>query len=80
MTIPPQRYTLLTLNRYIHQFDSEYEAVKKTRRPGQVKSSKEDLLQMKITALDKEYQAGFCGFRLSQNTRQQTESFGANTP
>lgn len=34
--------------------------MKKTRRAGRPASTKEDLLKIKITALEKEYQAGFC--------------------
>lgn len=46
--------------RYVHQHDEEYDAVKKTRRPGRPANVKEDLLKMKVEALQKEYQNGFC--------------------
>lgn len=34
--------------------------MKKTRRAGRPASTKEDLLKIKIAALEKEYEAGFC--------------------
>lgn len=46
--------------RFVHQYDEEYEEAKKARRPGRPPSSKEDLLKMKIDALQKEYRDGFC--------------------
>ncbi|KAK4131464.1 hypothetical protein BT67DRAFT_156224 [Trichocladium antarcticum] len=47
------------IHEYVHQYDEEYEAEKKTRRAGRPSSTKEDLLKMKITALEKEYRDGF---------------------
>ncbi|KAL7810047.1 translation machinery-associated protein 16 [Trichoderma aethiopicum] len=47
------------IHTYVHQYDEEYEAVKKTRRAGRPASTKEDLLKIKIAALEKEYEAGF---------------------
>jgi translation machinery-associated protein 16 len=47
-------------SRFVHQHDEEYEEEKKTRRAGRPSSTKEDLLKMKITALEKEYRDGFC--------------------
>ncbi|KAL1867554.1 hypothetical protein VTK73DRAFT_4078 [Phialemonium thermophilum] len=47
------------IQEYVHQYDEEYEAVKKTRRPGRPASTREDLLKLKISALEKEYQNGF---------------------
>jgi translation machinery-associated protein 16 len=44
----------------VHQHDEEYEEAKKARRPGRPPSTREDLLKMKIFALDKEYRDGFC--------------------
>ncbi|KAI1438086.1 translation machinery-associated protein 16 [Xylaria sp. CBS 124048] len=44
---------------YVHQYDEELDAVKKTRRPGQPAKAKEDLLKIKIAHLEKEYQNGF---------------------
>lgn len=48
--------------RFVHQYDEEYDAVKKTRRPGRPASAREDLLKIKIVALEKEYRDGFCEF------------------
>ncbi|AEO68072.1 uncharacterized protein THITE_2117414 [Thermothielavioides terrestris NRRL 8126] len=47
------------INEFVHQYDEEYEEVKKARRPGRPPSMKEDLLRMKISALEKEYRDGF---------------------
>ncbi|KAL2257256.1 hypothetical protein VTK26DRAFT_421 [Humicola hyalothermophila] len=47
------------IHEFVHQYDEEYEAVKKTRRPGRPASTKEDLLRMKIYDLEKEYRDGF---------------------
>ncbi|UKZ76333.1 hypothetical protein TrVFT333_004035 [Trichoderma virens FT-333] len=47
------------IHTYVHQYDEEYEAVKKTRRAGRPASTKEDLLKMKISALEEEYTKGF---------------------
>ncbi|KAK4111626.1 hypothetical protein N656DRAFT_144041 [Canariomyces notabilis] len=47
------------INEFVHQYDEEYEEVKKARRPGRPPSSKEDLLKMKISALEKEQRDGF---------------------
>ncbi|KAJ9148548.1 hypothetical protein NKR23_g4777 [Pleurostoma richardsiae] len=44
---------------FIHQYDSELEALKKARRPGRPASTREDLLKMKVSALNKEYTDGF---------------------
>lgn len=44
----------------MHQYDEEYNSVKKARRPGRPPSAREDLLKMKVEALEKEYQHGFC--------------------
>ena len=48
--------------RFVHQYDEEYEDVKKNRRPGRPANSREDLLKMKITALEKEQTDGFCEY------------------
>lgn len=45
--------------RFVHQYDEEYDAVKKTRRAGRPASTKEDLLKIKIAALEEEYTKGF---------------------
>jgi translation machinery-associated protein 16 len=45
--------------RYIHQYDEEYDEVKKARRPGRPSSTREDLLKAKISALEDEYKQGF---------------------
>ncbi|KAL2163415.1 hypothetical protein VTH06DRAFT_5472 [Thermothelomyces fergusii] len=47
------------IHEFVHQYDEEYEEVKKARRPGRPPSTKEDLLKMKITALQKEQRDGF---------------------
>ncbi|SPQ24682.1 fa728800-0c9d-4870-a9be-b0c5fbda32c2 [Thermothielavioides terrestris] len=47
------------INEFVHQYDEEYEEVKKARRPGRPPSMKEDLLRMKISALEKEHRDGF---------------------
>ncbi|KAI0123729.1 translation machinery-associated protein 16 [Xylariales sp. AK1849] len=44
---------------YVHQYDEELDELKKTRRPGRPASTREDLLKVKITSLEKEYQNGF---------------------
>jgi translation machinery-associated protein 16 len=46
--------------RLVHQYDEEYEEVKKTRRPGRPASAREDLLKLKISTLEKEHRDGFC--------------------
>ena len=51
--------------RLVHQYDEEYEEVKKTRRPGRPASAREDLLKLKISTLEKEHRDGFC--KLSQS-------------
>ncbi|RFU78280.1 hypothetical protein TARUN_3958 [Trichoderma arundinaceum] len=47
------------IHTYVHQYDEEYEAAKKTRRAGRPASTKEDLLKIKIAALEEEYSKGF---------------------
>lgn len=49
--------------RYVHQYDEEYDVAKKARRPGRPASAREDLLKMKVEALQKEHQNGFCTIR-----------------
>lgn len=49
--------------RFVHLDDDEYETIKKARRPGRGSSPREDVLKMKIQALQKEQQNGFCEFR-----------------
>lgn len=51
--------------RFVHQYDEEYDSVKKTRRSGRPPSAREDLLKMKIEALEKEYQHGLCALNPS---------------
>ncbi|EQL00135.1 hypothetical protein OCS_04152 [Ophiocordyceps sinensis CO18] len=43
----------------IHQHDEEFDALKKARRSGRPPSAREDLLKMKMSALEIEYQKGF---------------------
>ncbi|KUI58266.1 Translation machinery-associated protein 16 [Cytospora mali] len=47
------------INQYVHQYDEEMDALRKTRRAGRPASAKEDLLKMKIDGLVKEQQNGF---------------------
>lgn len=47
------------IQEFVHQYDEEYEELKKTRRPGRGPSAKEDLLKVTISTLEKEYQSGF---------------------
>lgn len=56
--------TTLTQDSFVHQYDEEYAEVKKTRRPGRPASVKEDMLKMKIAALEEEYRIGFCQWPL----------------
>jgi hypothetical protein len=49
-----------SLASYVHQWDAEFGEVKKARRPGRPASTREDLLRMRIAALEKEEQDGFC--------------------
>ena len=51
---------LTYFGRFVHQHDEEYEEVKKTRRAGRPATAREDLLRMKIEALEKEACDGFC--------------------
>lgn len=55
--------------RYVNQYDEEYDAVKKTRRPGRPASAREDLLKMKVDALQKEHQNGFCMLHITPRHR-----------
>jgi hypothetical protein len=54
------KLTVHPTKRFVHQYDEEYDAVKKTRRAGRPASTKEDLLRIKIAALEEEYTKGFC--------------------
>ncbi|KHN93810.1 uncharacterized protein MAM_08337 [Metarhizium album ARSEF 1941] len=47
------------IKRFIRQYDEEYDGLKKARRPGRPASAREDLLKLKIAALEKEYRNGF---------------------
>ncbi|PON30430.1 hypothetical protein TGAM01_v200870 [Trichoderma gamsii] len=47
------------IHTFVHQYDEEYDAAKKTRRAGRPASTKEDLLRIKIAALEEEYTKGF---------------------
>ncbi|KAK7970117.1 hypothetical protein PG996_001448 [Apiospora saccharicola] len=44
---------------YVHQYDEELSDLKKARRPGRPASTREDLLKVKISSLQKEYENGF---------------------
>lgn len=47
-------------HRFVHQHDEEFEEVKKARRPGRPPSAREDILRMRVEALQKEQKDGFC--------------------
>ncbi|KAK3689808.1 translation machinery-associated protein 16 [Podospora appendiculata] len=47
------------INEFVHQFDEEYDQVRKERRPGRPASMREDLLKMRIEALLREQKDGF---------------------
>ncbi|KAJ4387954.1 translation machinery-associated protein 16 [Gnomoniopsis smithogilvyi] len=47
------------INQFVRQDDEEYSAIKKARRPGRGPSAREDMLKMKIQALEKEQKNGF---------------------
>lgn len=61
---------VLIEHRFVHQHDEEYDEVKKARRPGRPASAQEDLLKMKVEALEKEYRDGFC--RLCHSNTEST--------
>lgn len=44
---------------FIQKYDQEYVALKKSRRPGRPPSAREDILKIKIAALQVEYTQGF---------------------
>ncbi|KAL7797249.1 translation machinery-associated protein 16 [Trichoderma ceciliae] len=57
---PPEVAAIQALiHTYVHQYDEEYETIKKARRAGRPASTKEDLLKIKISALEEEYSKGF---------------------
>ncbi|KZZ94241.1 hypothetical protein AAL_05208 [Moelleriella libera RCEF 2490] len=47
------------IHRFVHQHDEEFDGLKKARRKGRPASTKEDLLKLKIAALEAEYKRGF---------------------
>ncbi|XWW92657.1 hypothetical protein V2A60_000582 [Cordyceps javanica] len=47
------------IHNFVHQYDEEFDEVKKARRPGRPASTREDLLKRKIDALEDEYEKGF---------------------
>lgn len=51
--------TSADLCRFVHQHDEEFDSLKKARRKGRPASTKEDLLKLKIAALEAEYKRGF---------------------
>lgn len=57
---PQQELISDGFSRFVHQWDEEFDEVKKTRRAGRPASVREDLLKLRITALLKEEQDGFC--------------------
>jgi translation machinery-associated protein 16 len=50
------------IHEFVHQYDEGYEAEKKARRPGRPASTRQDLLKVKVDALQTEYSKGFCEF------------------
>jgi len=50
----------LTWHSFVHQYDEEFNALKKERRAGRPPSTREDLLKIKIATDEKEYETGFC--------------------
>jgi translation machinery-associated protein 16 len=50
----------LTKRRFVHQHDEEFDILKKERRAGRPASTREDVLRMKISMDEKEYENGFC--------------------
>ncbi|RFU26201.1 hypothetical protein B7463_g10133, partial [Scytalidium lignicola] len=44
---------------FVHKNDEEFNTLKKARRAGRPASTREDLLRMKIGAIEKEYENGF---------------------
>ncbi|PHH76297.1 hypothetical protein CDD82_4059 [Ophiocordyceps australis] len=44
---------------FIHQYDQEQTLLRKNRRPGRPPTTREDLVKMKIAALEAEYKNGF---------------------
>ncbi|KAF7547616.1 hypothetical protein G7Z17_g7608 [Cylindrodendrum hubeiense] len=47
------------IHSFVHQYDEEYEGIKKTRRAGRPASMREDLLRTTISTLETEYKNGF---------------------
>ncbi|KYK54798.1 hypothetical protein DCS_06758 [Drechmeria coniospora] len=47
------------IHAFVHQYDDEYDELRKARRPGRPGSTREDLLKLKIAALETEYKNGF---------------------
>ncbi|KIN01024.1 hypothetical protein OIDMADRAFT_103715 [Oidiodendron maius Zn] len=47
------------IHTFVHQYDEEFDALKKERRPGRPPSTREDLLRIKIATDLKEYENGF---------------------
>ncbi|KAM7207982.1 Translation machinery-associated protein 16 [Naviculisporaceae sp. PSN 640] len=59
------------VSEFVHQYDEEYAEAKSTRRPGRPASMKEDLLKMKVEALEKEHRDGFYMPDLTSETNVQ---------
>ncbi|RBR05487.1 uncharacterized protein FIESC28_11366 [Fusarium coffeatum] len=57
--VPSLEEIQIMIDSFVHQYDEEYDAAKKTRRPGRPASVKEDLLKAKINILEEEYKGGF---------------------
>ncbi|OAA59842.1 hypothetical protein SPI_06040 [Niveomyces insectorum RCEF 264] len=47
------------IKKFVHQYDEEMAELKRTRRAGRPPSTREDLLKIKMAALEKEFQNGF---------------------
>ncbi|KAK4218454.1 translation machinery-associated protein 16 [Rhypophila decipiens] len=59
------------ISEFVHQHDEEYAEVRSTRRPGRPASMREDLLRMKVAALEKEHRDGFYMPDLTSETNVQ---------
>jgi translation machinery-associated protein 16 len=46
--------------RFVHQYEEEYNEIKKERRAGRPASTREDVLKLKISQDEREWETGFC--------------------
>ena len=47
---------------FVRRYDEDLDDIKKARRPGRPPSAKEDMMKARISALEKEYEGGFCQY------------------